>query len=43
MGGTERNHENISQDSWSTGQDLDLGPLKYAVHSTIVFDDSVVW
>jgi hypothetical protein len=27
--GTEENHENFSQDSWSSDQNLNLGPPKY--------------
>jgi hypothetical protein len=28
-GGTEENHENHSDDSWSRGRDLNLGPPEY--------------
>jgi hypothetical protein len=27
--GTKENHKNLSQDSWSLGQDLKPGPAKY--------------
>jgi hypothetical protein len=28
-GGAEENHENLSQDNWSEGQDLNLGLPEY--------------
>jgi hypothetical protein len=33
LGGTEDNHENLSQDSWYPGWDVNQGPCEYSYNT----------